>query len=254
MPKNYFIEGIQGSGKSTLLRKMSKKYPDYKIFYEGDYCPVELAWCAYIDENQYNDILGKYNTISNEIKENTYYEQDKIILCYTKIITDIPRFHKDIEKYEIYNKRVSCDKFKNIVIERYRNWNENNMIFECVLFQNIIEELILFHMLTDEEIISFYKELYNEIKNKNIHLYYLKSKDIAKNIDIIRTERMDNQGNQVWFYVMSEYFNNSPYAIKNNLKGLDGMLKHFEHRQNLELQICNEIFKDCVTILNSKEI
>ena len=42
----YFIEGLQGAGKTTLAANLSEKYPRHKVFREGDYSPVELAWCA----------------------------------------------------------------------------------------------------------------------------------------------------------------------------------------------------------------
>ena len=47
---SYFIEGLQGAGKSTLQRKLSDRLPEYTVFREGDYSPVELAWCAYTTE------------------------------------------------------------------------------------------------------------------------------------------------------------------------------------------------------------
>ena len=43
---NYFVEGLQGSGKSTLVKRLSERLPDHKAFHEGDYSPVELAWCV----------------------------------------------------------------------------------------------------------------------------------------------------------------------------------------------------------------
>ena len=42
---NYFIEGIQGgTGKSTLVGKLAEKLPEYRVFHEGDYSPVELLF------------------------------------------------------------------------------------------------------------------------------------------------------------------------------------------------------------------
>ena len=57
---NYFVEGLQGSGKSTLVRKIGEAHPDYTPVMEGDYSPVELAWCAYVDAETYRGILEKY--------------------------------------------------------------------------------------------------------------------------------------------------------------------------------------------------
>ena len=54
---NYFVEGLQGSGKSTLVQKLSQLNPGYTAVREGEYSPVELSWCAYVDAGQYDRIL-----------------------------------------------------------------------------------------------------------------------------------------------------------------------------------------------------
>ena len=64
---NYFVEGLQGSGKSTLVKRLSDKHSDHRAFHEGDYSPVELAWCAYTSRDTYSAILKKYPEIKNEI-------------------------------------------------------------------------------------------------------------------------------------------------------------------------------------------
>nr|MCR5509558.1 hypothetical protein [Lachnospiraceae bacterium] len=71
---NFFVEGLQGSGKSTLVGRLIEKYPDHKAFREGDYSPVELAWCAYLTPDQYAGILDKYSEIRPMIEEKTTAE------------------------------------------------------------------------------------------------------------------------------------------------------------------------------------
>ena len=100
---NYFVEGLQGAGKSTMVKLLSDELPEYELFREGDYSPVELAWCAYVAENQYRNILAKYPALENEISGKTIVEGDYRIICYTQILTDVVGFHKDLEQYEIYN-------------------------------------------------------------------------------------------------------------------------------------------------------
>ena len=56
---NYFVEGLQGSGKSTLVQRLSENLKGYRVFREGEYSPVELAWCTYMTEGQYRDILTR---------------------------------------------------------------------------------------------------------------------------------------------------------------------------------------------------
>ena len=141
---NYFIEGIQGAGKSTFVSRLAEKLPNYHVFREGDYNPVELAWCSYLTKEQYEMMLSKYEKIADEIKANTTVErvftgsgmsadrnaEDRYVLTYTKILTDIPGFHKDLEQYEIYNGRVSRETFDRIIFSRYAKWHGDNQVFE----------------------------------------------------------------------------------------------------------------------------
>ena len=249
---NYFIEGLQGSGKSTLVRKLSELHADYTAVREGEYSPVELSWCTYMDETAYHGILEKYSDLRQSIEEKTFSEGDRKIVCYTKIKTANRGFYKDLEQYEIYNNRVSYDDFKSIVLSRYRAWNQDNMIFECSLFQNIVEDMILFRCASDDEIMEFYQDIRNMLHGKNYHVVYLKTDDIRGNLEVIRKERSDDKGNEIWFPLMLGFFNDSPFAKKNGLNGADDLLHHFQHRQKLELQICEEIFSTKYTVIPSK--
>jgi hypothetical protein len=249
---NYFVEGLQGSGKSTLVSRIEKKYPTGTVIREGDYSPIELAWCARVTKEKYDEILAKYSEITAAIKEKSHVEGDHVIICYTQVITDIPGFHKDLEQYEIYNGRCPLDEFKSIVFDRYKNWNGDGMIFECSLFQNIVEDMILYRDATDREILDFYKELAAIIREKNFRILYLKTANIPKSIGVIRKDRSDENGNELWFPLMLRYFDESPYAKNRGLSGEDELYKHFYHRQELELRICREFFSDRLTVLESK--
>ena len=139
------------------------------------------------------------------------------------------------------------------ILTRLANWNTDGNIFECSLFQNIVEDMILFQNASDAEIIAFYREIKKVMGRRDYHIAYLLSEDIRSNIDVIKKERSDDQGRETWFPLMLGYFNESPYAKKNGLSGDADMLKHFSHRQELEMAICMEIFPGKYTILKSKE-
>ncbi len=249
---NYFVEGLQGSGKSTLVGKLEEKYPDCRALREGDYSPVELAWCAYVDEETYGEILEKYREIQPEIRAKTVREGDHRIICYTRILTDIPGFHKDLERYEIYNGNLTTAEFRKLVLGRLGAWTGDGFLFECSLFQNIVEDMILFQGKSDEEILDFYREVRKALEGKEYEIFYLESPDIPGNIAAIRKERSDEAGNEMWFPLMQGYFDNSPYARDRGISGEEALLGHFRHRQELELRICREVFPDRVTLLESK--
>ncbi len=176
-----------------------------------------------------------------------------MIICYTKILTDVPGFHKDLERYEIYNGNLKPEEFKEVILRRLRNWNSDKNIFECSLFQNIVEDMILFQVKSDEEIVDFYREIKDALEGKEYEILYLKAEDIAANIKVIRKERSDDKGNEMWFPLMLGYFDNSPYAKERGLSGEDALLEHLRHRQELELRICQELFAGKYTILRSKD-
>lgn len=250
---NYFVEGLQGAGKSTLVKALSDRLPKYKVFREGDYSPVELAWCAYVTETQYKDILARYPQLAQEINDKTVWEDNYRIICYTQILTDTKGFHKDLEQYEIYNGNLDRELFENIILSRYQKWNGAGQIFECSIFQNIIENQMLYLMMTDEEILNFYKKLEQVLCMKPYKIIYLDVEDILGTIQVIKEERSDDWGNELWFPLIIQYLETSPYGKKYLLRGMEGLLVHLERRRKLERLIINEIFKDKAVVVKSKD-
>ena len=249
---NYFIEGLQGAGKTTLVQQLSDKLSGYKVFHEGDYSPVELAWCAYVTEDQYNGILMDYPSLDEEIKEKTVTEGEHKIICYTQIITDVPGFHRELEKYEIYNGNLTREAFESVVLGRFEKWNGEGQIFECSIFQNIIENQLLYLMMEEDEILDFYRRLHLVLTDKPYKIIYLDLEDIPKGIDVIRKERSDDKGNELWFTLMTRYVEESPYGKEHDLKGLEGLLTHLERRKALEHRIINEVFKEKANVVKAK--
>lgn len=251
--KNVFIEGIQGMGKSTLLQDIYTRIPEFHVCREGDYSPVDLAWCAWMTEEEYQLILEQYDVLRKEIVENTVQEGNHYIVSYTKIITDIPGFHKELERFEIYNERKTLQELEEIIVSRYRNFSGTGYLFECAFMQNIVEDLILFHQLSDDEIIAFYRRLYNILQKEDFLLLYLYSDEIEESTKAIRAERSDNQGNTLWYDMMMAYLVNSPYGQKCGYKGFDDLVTHFRHRQRVELRIISEVLGEHARILPAKQ-
>ena len=251
---NFFIEGLQGSGQSPLLPQLADKYQDHMVFHEGDYSPVELAWCTWMDQKAYEKALCDYPSLRAEIEEKTVTEGAHKVMRYTQILTDIPGFHKDMEQYEIYNGRIPWETFRETVLGRFRAWQGTNQIFECSIFQNIVEDMILSRVMTDEEILTFYREVRAALEGKDYRILYLRADDIEQNIRLIRKERSDEHGNELWFPMLMGFFEHCPYAEAKHKGGEADLMEHLHHRQDLELRLCRELFPDHATILRSKAV
>lgn len=250
--KNIFIEGTQGAGKTTLLKSLSEKLEGYHMYLEGDISPIELAWCSYMTMKEYQQTLARFPNLVSEIEAHTVKEEKHFIIEYTRIMTDTKDFYPYMEQYEIYNGRLVFDDFKELIFSRLKSFNGIQNLFECSLFQNIIEELILYYCKTEEEIISFYRELFEIIKHKNFLLLYIYSDDIESNILKIKKERSDENGVELWYPLMMQYLNDSPYGKKSKFIDISDMVAHFKMRMNLELRIIKEIMGDYSMILPAK--
>lgn len=249
---NIFIEGIQGTGKSTLLQKLQTRLCDYTIYREGDYSPVELAWCSYMTKMQLKEVCIKYEAIQKEILNHTHTQGEYKIITYTKILTDILGFHKFMESFEIYNGNVSFEKFAEIILKRFEAFSQEGNIFECSFFQNSIETMLLYYELPEEAIVQFYENVFEILKDKKFKLLYLKAQDIEETIDIIRKERSDENGNELWFPLMMEYLKQSPYGKANHLHEKKDLIAHFIRRSELEQKIIKNFPKEMVFVIPAK--
>ena len=251
--KNIFVEGIQGMGKSTLVNKLAYAIPDLKVCREGDFSPVDLAWCTWMTKEQYENVLEKYAPIQDEIVKKTVIDRTHYVTSYTQIITDIPNFHKDLEQYEVYNGRIFLEELKEIIFSRYGKFRESGYLFECAFFQNIMEDLILYHMLSDDEILDFYRELYSLVEKEKFLMFYLYSENIEDAIRTIRKERSDHFGNEMWYNLMIQYLMHSPLGEREGYCTFEDLILHLKHRQSLELRVIREVIGENAVLLKSKE-
>ncbi len=197
---------------------------------------------------QYKKSLKDWPQLENKIMENSIYEDSRYIVSYTRIQTDNQDFYRYMEQYEIYGGRRNIQEFSKIIFERFRNFNGVGNVFECTFFQNIIEELMLFAEYDDLQILDFYSKLISNISD-DFFVIRLVSTDIEKSVTQIKEERINEQGEEVWYHLMMNYLNKSPYGKAHNYKNFDDVLKHFHRRITIEKRIADELLhKKCVDI------
>lgn len=249
---NYFIEGIQGTGKSTLLRGLLNSNKKLTAYFEGDVSPLVPAWCAYLKKEDGTYVERTYPELLEEMRRKAVRDKDYEIVAYTQILTDIPNFHKDLERFSFYHGKVSFLEFERYIMKRFQEWQGDGEAFESSFFQNIIETLLLFYEKTDEEVYHFYQTLKEVLKKKNYRILYLNSTNVEKTIERIKKERTDIKGEEIWYPLVVRYLETSPYGKKHGLKGMEGLIFHLERRRDLEKKILEEVFKEEAIFLKER--
>ena len=214
---------------------------------------MELAWCSYMTEQEFNSILKKYSEYKEEILKNTKKEGNRYITAYTRILTDTREFYQDMESFEIYNARIDYDTFKSIILDRYTKLNSFGNIFECSFFQNTMEELLLYYDMTEQEILDFYEELFAKLKEKKFVMVYLRSEQMEENILQIKKERSDEKGVELWYPLMLRYLNDTPYGKKHPFEGVADMTAHFRRRMQMELTAIEKVLGNQAIVIPAKE-
>lgn len=252
MTENIYIEGIPGCGKTTLLNKLGESLTDYKIYSEGDFSPIELAWCSYMTEIQYNQVLLEFPELNEDIRNHTVKEDTHYIVAYTRIHTDKFTFYQHMEQFEIYSGRKSIEEFKNIIFHRLEHYKGYNNIFECSFFQNIMDELILFALYDNEQIVDFYREMVSYIDLEHLLLIRLESKDIENTILQIKRERVNEKGEEDWYPMMMEYLGSSTYGQLHHFSDCTDLVEYFKRRIKVEEMVMTEVLKEHCIHLESK--
>ena len=66
-------------------------------------------------------------------------------------------FYEYMEKFEVVREEKTLR--NSDIIRRFRAFHSGGNLFECSFFQNILEELMLYAMFSDQQIMDFYQEL-----------------------------------------------------------------------------------------------
>lgn len=249
---NIFIEGIPGSGKTTLLNALADHFTGYHAYREGDISPVELAWCAYMSEEEYRRSLSEFADMRSQIESKTKKEGIHFIVPYTKIPTENLHFYEYMGEYEVYGGRRTPSEFRDIIMRRVDDFHGNGNLFECSFFQNIIEELMLYTMDSDDAIVDFYKDLISRIELSGFRLIRIVSPDIKHCIEAIKRERVNENGEEIWFQLMMTYLASSPYGKKHSISSFEDMVNHFKRRIALEDEIMKLLPGNCCWNVESR--
>jgi hypothetical protein len=208
---------------------------------------VDLAWCAYIPFEHFESIMSLYPQYRDALRGKMHVENKHVIIAYTQLgIKDLD-FIKLLESYEIFNGRVGFEDFTELFLKRWEYFagkaakSDEINIFECAYLQNQLCELIYFFQTSRSRIETYMLNLIETVRNLNPVMFYLNQADVSEHIRRLGEDRVNEKGEKDWLGQMILYTENSPYGRKHNLKGFEGVIKGFEKRKQIELNLIKKL-------------
>lgn len=262
------VEGIPGAGKTTMAKSIAKdlssKGMKVKIFEEGMSHPVDMAWQAYLTEEEYNSFIEKCyevweNTkkevskeeLKNIIERQVRREDGHVLLAYTKIEfpeVDYWQTIGEVANKEVCDGRTSLKEFKEIHLKRWSNFaKESNdddtvYVFECVFLQNHIFELLGVYEKSDSEILEYLKDLISCVKVLDPKIVYIRPESVEEVLMNAAEERKSPDGSRPdWIDEIANWVSSMNYGKNHNLKGTEGVISFCKERLRIDEYVINNL-------------
>lgn len=249
------FEGIHGCGKSTtawiLNDNLKNSGLNSRFFIEADLDnpyenPCDFTFMSVLTEEELNELKNEFPAQIQMITTFSKKIYDYYMLYYPQF-NDYLDLKNKLMGYQVYEGRFNYSDFKILMKKRITDFVEEAVqsdvvyIFESVLFQKIINELLRFTNSNPKMISEFIFEMVDILKPLNPIIFHLRTEDIKGNIDKIAGERLSDNYDLYpdWIDFMIEYVKNSDYGMHNNVCDKNGLLEYFYQRANIEKQAFN---------------
>lgn len=249
------FEGIHGCGKSTtawiLNDNLKNSGLNSQFFIEADLDnpyenPCDFTFMSVLTEEELNELKNEFPAQIQMITTFSKKIYDYYMLYYPQF-NDYLDLKNKLMGYQVYEGRFNYSDFKILMKKRITDFVEEAVqsdvvyIFESVLFQKIINELLRFTNSNPKMISEFIFEMVDILKPLSPIIFHLRTEDIKGNIDKIAGERLSDNYDLYpdWIDFMIEYVKNSDYGMHNNVCDKNGLLEYFYQRANIEKQAFN---------------
>ncbi|OUQ83821.1 hypothetical protein [Flavonifractor sp. An10] len=258
-----FVEGLPGSGKSTFaysLQKQLLEANDDVVYYKEETSqPVDLFRQAIIPQRVFEELLMKVSIkTAQSMKANSYLLYENVIVAYTKVMyktLELQTVLPQLCKYDIGDGRVSFDIYKEhhfLLWESFvQTYGLTHRVYiaEGAILHNQLLDILGFYDISVEEILTYFNTLASIIRPLSCRTYLLLPDDIEKLITITIQERGMEPNS--WGAGFTKWMSLSPYCKKNNLSGVNGMVKIYKQMEVLSKQILDYIGCDYEVVIRS---
>lgn len=258
----YFVEGFMGVGKTTyatnLYDQLKRNISQVFLFYEHmSDNQLDFTRKAVLSKKHYKQVAYRYNEICSALplkrkKEFLSLFEKSVKPCGDKLIvsfaewdlceTKIRELAIELSKYEICNGLVSAEEYSDYLQHQWdsqlmRFADDSVYIFEGALLQNILLDLIGFYVMSDEDIVQFYRQLLQHWPKEKIRIVRIISHNIK---DVLISADKERKGNNGWLVLFEDWLQNSNYA-KVHAEKENNVISFCEDLQRIEELIVKEL-------------
>lgn len=258
----YFVEGIPGGGKSTYSRRLFSQL-DNSVYYKEEYGnPIDLLRQAVLSEQEYDSLMCYLESICTkdeflrirQFADSSITRLNELVFfpfVHTPTQTEAARQILDILFYkEVDDGMSSQEVFREIFKSRIKtfilNQNKNcNYIFEGALLHNPLYTLLGFYNNTKEDIIRFYWEIYDILRDTDYSVLLLSPENIPAILQTTVTARK-NCTDFSWFDGFNRWFSMSKNYC--DYSGMSGLLRFSEEMAYIQNVIIKNVPLHCQLI------
>lgn len=235
---NIFVEGIFGSGTKALMKQVLEDNKSYLAYYKDDYSLIEICDRAYFNDCDYKKLLVEFDAYRPYIIDNTIYSRcnDNLhyIVDYEKMNASDCDFNEICEKHKLFGGNYKTSEFMKIILSRYSCYYGDKKVFESFLLGKILDEILLYSNLSNDEIITFYSEIIKQIKC-NCFVYYVETDNIKKSLNELETSEKEK---------ILTSFKKTKYAKKHCINKIDDLVPYYKMREKIEKEIISKVFSN----------
>ena len=251
------FEGIHGSGKSAgawnLYTNLNQNLVDTAVYFEyhmdsTSENPCDIRKTVVMNKENFMNILQMHTADEAMLREKV--KMDNGWHCiFLPDVRESAKLHAALEPFVADNGNLSAECFMQALKSRMAAFVEHALatdkvyVFENILFQQVLNELMRTMECTEQQILAHMAELEQILMPLNPLLFYLCPDDLATQINKVAAERLSDNYELYpdWIDWMIEYVQKSAYGSLHQVSNRDDLMVYFQERAALEEKCFNQL-------------